>query len=71
MKLPPDIDARITARAAAYGKTTHQIIIEELREVERLRREVPELKSLAARMTTVVDQFERALKEYSAGGEAP
>jgi hypothetical protein len=66
MKLPADIDARLAASAAAQGKTVDQVIIEELREVERLRREVPDLKSLADRMQKVATQFEAALREFNA-----
>jgi hypothetical protein len=66
MKLPADIDARLAASAAAQGKTVDQVIIEELREVERLRREAPDLKALAERMDRAVTQFEAALKEYGA-----
>jgi hypothetical protein len=65
MILPPDIFDRIAAISMAQGKTIYEVIIEELREVERLRREVPELKSLAARMEKVASQFEAALQEYN------
>jgi hypothetical protein len=60
--LPPDIYDRLRTMANAQNKTVSDVIIDELREVERLRRELPDLKAIAERMDRIINRLETAVE---------